>query len=341
MSSQKAIRTRGTTFTWGARTYVMGIVNVTPDSFSGDGLLRSPGPTTPPAPSASPVRLPESAAPSRTDLPDPVVAAVEQARRMVAEGANILDVGGESTRPGHLPVDADEELERVLPVVRAIRAALPDVPISIDTAKPEVASAALDAGADWINDVWGTGPSDDLPRLAAARHAPYVLMHNRAEARYDDVLADVLADLAAALDRAIGVGLPRDAIVVDPGIGFGKTMEHNLVLLRRLGELRGLGRPILLGASRKSTIGRLLGGVPPSERVEGTLAITALGIGAGVDIVRVHDVLENVRVARVADAIVRAGLRDGDAPPAAGRERASGHGAGEPRDGDAGGRARR
>ncbi len=313
MESPAGIRTRGTTFAWGARTYVMGIVNVTPDSFSGDGLLR--GDLSSPDADASPDNLspglasphlasPDLASPHRI-RPDWVAAAVARARRMVDEGADILDVGGESTRPGHAPVAAAEELERVVPVVRAIRGALPGVPVSIDTTKSEVASAALDAGADWINDVWGTGPSDALARLAAARHVPYVLMHNREEARYDDVVAEVVADLVAAIERAVRAGLSRDAIVVDPGIGFGKTMAHNLVLLRGLAELRALGRPILLGASRKSTIGRLLGGLPPAERVEGTLAIDVLGIAAGADVIRVHDVRENVRAARVADAIVR------------------------------------
>ncbi len=278
------LRIRGTTFAWGTRTYVMGIVNVTPDSFSGDGLLRD-------APGAARDRA--------------IGAAVEQARRMVAEGADIVDVGGESTRPGHAAVGTDEELARVLPVIRAIRAALPDAPLSIDTTKPEVAAGALDAGADCINDVWGTGPTDALPRLAAARRVPYVLMHNRAEARYADVVAEVTRDLRGALDRAVAAGLDPESIVLDPGIGFGKTMEHNLVLLRHLAALGALGRPILLGTSRKSTIGRLLGGAPPDERLEGTLATTALGIAAGVDMVRVHDVLPNVRVARVCDAVVR------------------------------------
>ena len=269
------------TFAWGARTYVMGIVNVTPDSFSGDGLLRG--------------------------TPEPVAAAVAQARRMVEEGADLLDVGGESTRPGHASVDEAQEIARVVPVVRGIREALPGVPISVDTTKPAVAEAALDAGADCINDIWGVGPSDALPRIAARRQVPYVLMHHRAEARYEDVVGEVVADLAAAIERAAAAGVPREAIVVDPGIGFGKTMAHNLALLRDLAALKVLRRPILLGTSRKSTIGHVLGGVTAGERLEGTLATTALGIAAGADIVRVHDVLENVRVARMCDAILRTG----------------------------------
>ncbi len=274
-----ATRIGPVTFAWGARTYVMGIVNVTPDSFSGDGLLR--------------------------DAVEPGPSVVDQARRMVRDGADLLDVGGESTRPGHEPVDEAQEIARVVPAIRAIREALPGVPISVDTTKPTVAEAALDAGADCINDIWGVGPSDALSRLAAQRHVPYVLMHNRAEARYDDVVAEVVADLARAIERAVAAGVPREAIVVDPGIGFGKTMAHNLALLRDLAALQVLRRPILLGTSRKSTIGRVLGGVPAGERLEGTLATTALGIAAGTDIVRVHDVRENVRVARMCDAILR------------------------------------
>jgi dihydropteroate synthase len=178
------------------------------------------------------------------------------------------------------------------------------IPITIDTTKPDVAMAALDAGANAINDVWGVAPDDTLARLAAARAVPIVLMHNRAEAIYEDVVAEVLADLGAAVEKARGAGVRDEHILVDPGIGFGKTAAHNLQLLRDLGRLRELGRPILLGTSRKSTLGKVLG-LPPDQRVEGTLATTALGIAAGVDIVRVHDVRENVRAARVADAIVR------------------------------------
>lgn len=271
---------------WSERTYVMGILNVTPDSFSGDGLLQAR---------------------------DPVAAAVEAGRRMRDEGADLLDVGGESTRPGHAIVDSADELARVVPVVRALRAALPDTPISVDTTKVAVATAALDAGAHLVNDVWGVGPDDDLLRLAADRVAPIVLMHNRAEARYTNLLAEVLADLQRAIERALRVGVGWEAIIVDPGIGFGKTPEHNLALLRDLGALRALGRPILLGTSRKSTLGKVLD-LPADQRLEATLATTALGIAAGVDIVRVHDVRENVRAARMTDAIVRGGIRPRPTP---------------------------
>ncbi len=192
----------------------------------------------------------------------------------------------------------------------AVREALPGTPISIDTTKVIVAESALAAGANLLNDIWGTGQDPDMAALAARQVVPLVVMHNRAEARYDDVVSEVVADLAAALERAERVGVERDALIVDPGIGFGKTADHNVALLRDLGALRDLGRPILLGTSRKSTIGRILD-LPPEERLEGTIATTALGIAAGVDIVRVHDVRPNVRAARVSDAIVRGHWRSG------------------------------
>jgi dihydropteroate synthase len=272
-------------FRWGTRTYVMGIINVTPDSFSGDGLLATDGASM-----------------------DPVETAVATGRRMVDDGADILDVGGESTRPGHAPVDAAEERRRVVPVVAALRAALPGTAISVDTTKPEVAEAALDAGADLLNDVWGVGSDDGMARLAADRAVPMVVMHNRAEPQYEDLVAEVIADLRAALERAIGLGVHAERLIVDPGFGFGKTPAHNLTVLRELGALRVLGRPILLGTSRKSTLGRVLD-LPVDERLEATLATTAIGIANGADVLRVHDVRENVRVARMSDAIIR-GWRD-------------------------------
>ena len=278
-ASPAPLQLRAQTFTWGSRTFVMGIVNVTPDSFSGDGLL--------------------SGAPG-----DPVAAAVALGRAMVADGADLLDVGGESSRPGHAAVPADEEIGRVLPVVRALRAFLPDLPLSVDTTKPAVAAAALEAGADLVNDVWGVVPDDSLARVAAEHGAPLVLMHNRAEARYRSILAEVVADLQQAMERALAAGVAWDRLLVDPGFGFGKAPVHNLVLLRELATLRVLGRPIVLGTSRKSTLGKVLD-LPPHERLEATLATTALAVAAGVDIVRVHDVRANVRVARMADAIVR------------------------------------
>jgi dihydropteroate synthase len=224
---------------------------------------------------------------------------------MVAEGADLLDIGGESTRPGHDPVSVDDERRRVVPVVAALRAALPDTPISVDTTKPAVAEAALAAGADLINDVWGVGDDDALARVAADHGVPLVVTHNRAEARYTTFLPEVIADLQRALERALRLGVRWDDLIVDPGFGFGKTPEHNLELMRELGSLRMLGRPILLGTSRKSTLGRILD-LPADQRVEATIATTALGIAAGIDLVRVHDVSANVRAARISDAIVRA-----------------------------------
>jgi dihydropteroate synthase len=266
-----------TTFIWGDHTYVMGILNVTPDSFSGDGLITGG---------------------------DPLRAALDQAKRMVDEGADLLDIGGESTRPGHAPVDAAEEIGRVIPIVAAVHDALPDVPLSIDTTKAVVAEAALAAGATLLNDVWGVGPDPAMAELAASARVPMIVMHNRDEARYDDVVREVIGDLRRALDRGEQLGIRPEDLIVDPGIGFGKTADHNVTLLRHLDALTVLGRPILLGTSRKSTIGRILD-LPADERLEGTLATTALGVASGVDIVRVHDVRANVRAARVADAIVR------------------------------------
>ena len=281
-------------FRWGERTHVMGILNITPDSFSGDGVLGG---------SNIPSAQTGIAAGAERD-PDPVSMAVAIGRRMVDEGADLLDIGGESTRPGHDVIAAADEIARVVPVVRALRAALPHTPLSIDTTKVAVAAVALEAGADLINDVWGVTPDDDLLHLAAARGAPIVLMHNRAEALYRNVMAEILADLQRAIERALAAGIAWDSIIVDPGFGFGKTASHNLILLRELASLRVLGRPILLGTSRKSTLGKILD-LPADQRLEATLATTALGVAAGVDIVRVHDVQPNVRAARMADAIVR------------------------------------
>ena len=275
------LRIGSRTFAWGERTFVMGIVNVTPDSFSGDGLL------------------------GRGEAADE--AAVALGRRMVADGADLLDVGGESSRPGHLAVDTDEERRRVVPVVAALRRALPDVPLSVDTTKAAVAAAALDAGADLVNDVAGVRPDEDLLRLVVDRRSPIVLMHNRDEARYTNLMAEIVADLQRAIDRALDAGVAWDSILIDPGFGFGKTPDHNLTLLRELATLHILGRPIVLGTSRKSTLGKVLD-QPPAERVEATLATTALAVQAGIHVLRVHDVQPNVRAARMADAIARGRL---------------------------------
>ena len=261
------------TFEWGSRTYVMGIVNVTPDSFSGDGLAHDAD------------------------------AALEQALRFQAEGADIIDVGGESTRPGHTPVDADEEIRRVAPVIRLLASRL-HVPVSVDTYKHDVAREAVAAGASMINDVWGLKRDPALADFAAREGVPIVLMHNQAGSAYADLLPDVIASLRASMDAALGAGVSPDNIILDPGVGFGKTAEHNLELLRRLSELTALGRPLLVGTSRKSTIGLVLD-LPVEERLEGTAATVALAIENGADVVRVHDVKAMTRVARMSDAVVR------------------------------------
>jgi dihydropteroate synthase len=280
MNAPAPIEIGGTRFEWGARTFVMGIVNVTPDSFSGDGVL------------------------------DPARAA-EQAARMVEEGADLLDLGAESTRPDHQPIDADEEWRRLGPVLRAVRAAV-RAPISVDTSKAVVAERAFDAGADALNDVHGLHADAALPPLLARSGRPAVLMHNqRGRAFSGDVIADVVAGLEASVALAERAGVPRERLILDPGFGFGWEPWQNLELLRRLGELRALGRPLLLGTSRKSTIGQLLG-KPEGERLWGTAASVALAIAQGVDIVRVHDVRELADVARAADAMVR-GARGGAA----------------------------
>jgi dihydropteroate synthase len=270
-----------TVFRWGSRTFVMGVLNVTPDSFSGDGLLADG---------------------------EPVAAAVALAGAMIEAGADVLDVGGESTRPGHGPVSEADEIARVGPVVEAVRASFPTIPLSVDTTKPAVARAALEAGANLINDVWGVADDDALIRVAAEHGVPIVLMHNRAEARYTTLVPEILADLQRAIERALRAGVAWESILVDPGFGFGKTAEHNLALLRELASLRLLGRPIVLGTSRKSTLGNVLD-LPADQRVEATLATTVLGIAAGVDMVRVHDVRPNARAARMTDAVVRGDAR--------------------------------
>jgi len=271
----------GREFAWGERTYIMGIVNVTPDSFSGDGLARD------------------------------VSAAVEQAVRMCREGADIIDVGGESTRPGFEPIPAEEEIRRTLPVIeRLVREV--DSPVSIDTYKAEVARAALAAGAAMVNDVHGFRRDPEVAAAAAEFGVPAVAMHNQRGREYRDVIGDITAGLLESLRIAGERGLPRERVIVDPGFNFGWTAEQALEMLRRLGELRTLGRPVLVGTSRKSTIGSVLG-LPVEERLEGTAATVALTIAGGADIVRVHDVKEMVRVARMADAVVRSWARPAEA----------------------------
>jgi len=268
-------------FDWGTRTYVMGIVNVTPDSFSGDGLYQDG---------------------------DDVAAVVAWARACEAAGADLLDVGGESTRPGHAPVDERTELARVIPAIHAIAAAV-SIPISVDTYKAAVAAAALQAGARLVNDVWALAADPAMAGVVARAQVPVVLMHNQEGTSYQDLVPDVIEALAARVSAAEAAGIARARIIVDPGIGFGKTAAHNLELIDRLDELKVLGLPILLGASRKRFIGRILGDArgdaPPEERLEGTAAAVAVGIARGAGIVRVHDVAAIVKVARVTDAITR------------------------------------
>jgi dihydropteroate synthase len=260
----------GLQFDWGSRTYVMGIVNVTPDSFSGDGLG------------------------------DDREAAIAQGLRMVSEGADFLDVGGESTRPGHVPITTAEEISRTEEIVRRL-AKESGVPISIDTYKLEVAEAAVSAGATIINDIWGLTRSPALAGLAARRGCALVVMHNQDGTEYaGGLMVEIKRFLRAAVEAAMGAGVPRERILVDPGIGFGKTAEHNWVVMRRLEELRELGQPILVGTSRKSFIGKLLD-LPVDDRVEGTAATVTAAILRGADVVRVHDVRQMMRVVRVSD----------------------------------------
>ena len=266
---------RGHRLEFGRRTLTMGVINVTPDSFAGDGIGRD------------------------------VDAAVALAARMAEAGAEVIDVGGESTRPNSTPITVDEELARVMPVVDRLVATL-TVPVSIDTRKAVVAGAALDAGAAIVNDIWGLrGDPDMAAAVAAHPDTGVVVMHNQRGVEYTHLVADVTAALRESIAIATEAGIARERVVIDPGFGFAKTPAQNLELLRRLGELRSIGRPLLAGLSRKSTIGFLTGGAPPHDRLEGSLSLAVLAIAAGADIVRVHDVAETVRAARVADAVVR------------------------------------
>jgi dihydropteroate synthase len=270
---------------WGERTYVMGILNVTPDSFSGDGI--------------------------GTD----VEAAVARAKQLAEEGADIIDVGGESTRPGAPPVSVEVELRRVIPVIEKLAAGL-SVPISIDSYKSEVAARALEAGAKMLNDQWGLKHDPSLAELATKWSVPIILMSNQRDkggydaalkrdtADYADPIVEITASLEKSLETALRAGVPKENIIIDPGIGFGKGWRHDLEIIRRLAELKALGRPILIGPSGKSFIGRVLD-LPVPERLEGTAAAVAIAIANGADIVRVHQVKPMVRLCRMADAIVR------------------------------------
>jgi len=279
--TERVLRCRGRELALGEKTLVMGIINVTLDSFSGDGLG------------------------------DNIAAAIAQGKQMAADGADVLDVGGESTRPEAEPVSLDDELARVLPVIEGLTREV-EVPISVDTYKCAVAEEALAKGAVIVNDISGLHFDENMARVAADAGAAAIVMHIRGTPRemqkdpkYDDVIGEIGDYLEEGIARAEAAGLTRDRIVVDPGFGFGKTVEHNLELLRRLREFRCLGCAVMIGTSRKSTIGKLLGDAPAHERAMGTAATVALAIAAGADIVRVHDVKEMAQVARVADAVVR------------------------------------
>jgi dihydropteroate synthase len=284
MSSKKITRCNKTEFHWGKRTYVMGVVNVSPDSFSGDGT-------------------------------SDIETAVTQSYRFVDEGADVLDIGGESTQPGFSQITVEEEIRRVVPVIEQLTSKI-NVPISIDTSKYEVAQQALAAGASILNDQWGLKTEPRLAELAAERNIPIILMSNQRDmggydagigrdtASYKDVMTEVITSLRKSVEAAQQAGVPRENIIVDPGIGFGKTWQQDIEIIRRLRELKGLGLPILVGTSRKSLIKMVLN-LPANQRVEGTAATVAISIANGADIVRVHDVKQMARVCKMTDAIVR------------------------------------
>ncbi|WCR25750.1 dihydropteroate synthase [Paenibacillus thiaminolyticus] len=270
---QRTYRWANGALTLGQRTLIMGILNVTPDSFSDGGRY------------------------NRVD------AALRHAKEMLEAGADIIDIGGESTRPGHQPVGQEEELERVLPVIEALRRELPQAPISVDTYKAEVARQALEAGAHIMNDIWGCKKEPEMAHVAARYGCPLILMHNRPERRYDRFVEEVKADLLESVALALAAGVKDDQIWLDPGIGFAKTGEDNLVLMSHLDELCALGYPLLLGTSRKKFIRDTLQ-LPVDDVLEGTAATVALGIAQGCQIVRVHDVASIARTARMCDAVL-------------------------------------
>jgi dihydropteroate synthase len=289
-------------FSWGSRTYLMGIINLTPDSFSGDGLVSENG--------GGDVKI------NQDQL---IQVAAKQAQEFVEAGADILDVGGESTRPGAALIDVDEEILRIIPVIQSLTSEF-EVPLSVDTYKHQVAQAALEAGAHMVNDVWGLRVDPEMAETIARSNASVVLMHNRSswahaevkerlggryvDVPYDDLLDDIKRDLMDSVDIARAAGILEENIILDPGIGFGKSVEQNLELIDSLPEIRNLGYPILYGPSRKSFIGYTLD-LPPDQRLAGTAAAVAVGIVRGADIVRVHDVDFMKQVAVMTDAIIR------------------------------------
>lgn len=270
---EKKMEIGGKTFDTRHHTYIMGILNVTPDSFSDGGRFQNPD------------------------------AALRHAEKMVKDGADILDVGGESTRPGHVRITEEEEISRIVPVIGRLKEHF-DVPVSVDTYKSEVARAALEAGADLVNDIWGLKYDGTLAKVIADAGVPCCLMHNREKAEYTDFIPEVLEDLRESVKLAKAAGISEEQIILDPGIGFGKTYEMNLKMLKNLKELEKLGYPVLLGTSRKSVIGLTLD-LPAEQREEGTLVTTVLGIMSGCSFVRVHDVEKNFRAIKMTEAILR------------------------------------
>lgn len=262
-----------TNLTLGDTTLIMGILNVTPDSFSDGGQYTL------------------------------VERAVEHALQMMQDGADLIDIGGESTRPGHDPVSTEQELERVIPIIEALHRQAPHIPLSIDTYKAEVAKQALQAGAHIINDVWGGQADPLMVQVAAAAQCPIILMHNRDHMDYTDLVSDVLHGLQACIDHALQAGVQAEHIILDPGIGFAKTAQHNLQLMSQLDQLSSLGYPLLLGTSRKKFIRTVLD-LPANDVVEGTTATTAFGIAQGCQIIRVHDIKQNKRMAMMCDAML-------------------------------------
>ena len=261
-------------FNIGERTYVMGILNVTPDSFSDGGKFNT------------------------------IDMALKRVEKLIKDGADIIDIGGESTRPNFEEVSEEDEIGRVVPIIKAIKEKF-DIPISIDTYKSKTAEAAIAAGADMINDIWGFKKDPNMAKVAAKYNVPCVLMHNRKEAKYDNLMKDLMYDLEESINIALDAGVSRENIILDPGIGFAKTLEQNLIVMNNLDIIKALELPLLLGTSRKSMIGLTLD-LPVDERVEGTIATTVLGITKGCEFIRVHDVLENKRACVMTDAILRA-----------------------------------
>lgn len=276
LRNEKIFQIGNRQFAIGRHTYVMGILNVTPDSFSDGG---------------------------KWNHTDKVLKRVEQ---MLAEGMDVVDIGGESTRPGYTPITVEEEIERVVPVIEAIRKNF-DVPVSLDTYKAKVARAGIAAGADMVNDIWGLKYDTDMAKVIAESGVACCLMHNRRDMEYQDFLQDVRADLAESVQLAKEAGIAEDRILLDPGVGFAKSYDNNLEILKSLEKLQDLGYPLLLGTSRKSVIGLALD-LPVEERLEGTLVTTVFGVQKGCAFVRVHDIKENVRAIRMAEAILQGGI---------------------------------